>query len=258
VDKPKAAPKDLTLLDEFEKNVETVIGILENSVSIIDHWIKDLPKSARTGGRFIPQRTTNDVVSMLHSFYPFADLFPEIQRFLTTHVPQSERRVDKRYSDINEKIEEIVSKCGQDPRNPPPNPAIPYREMTELMRYIENLVEDLRFCVKKAREKLAAEKWYQNRTIQATLIGAVVLILLSLIGWFVVPYISIRMKPVDNPKMQAPRMPQTPHRSSVKPTQIIKEPVKVRKPQLIGGVVNEPNKGLVGDVVNEPNKGGVK
>ncbi len=153
MNKPKAAPQDLTLLDEFEKNVETVIGILENSVSIIDQWIKDLPKSARTGGRFIPQKTTNDVLSMLHSFYPFADLFPEIHRFLITHAPQFEDRVKKNYSDINKKIQEIVGKCGQDPLNPPPNPAIPYGEMTELRRYIEELVEDLRFCVKAETEQ---------------------------------------------------------------------------------------------------------
>jgi hypothetical protein len=70
-------------------------------------------------------------------------------------VPQFESRVEKRYSDINKKIEEIVGKCGQDPLNPPPNPAIPYGEMTELRRYIEKLVGDLSFCVKEAREKSA-------------------------------------------------------------------------------------------------------
>lgn len=158
MDKPKADSQDLTLLDEFEKNVETVIGILEDSVSIIDQWIKDLPKSARTDGRFVPKRTTNNVIAILESFYPFADLLPEIQRFLITHVPEFESKVGKKYSDINKKIEEIVGKCGQHPLNPPLNPAIPYGEMTELRRYIEKLIGDLSFCVKKAREKLATEK----------------------------------------------------------------------------------------------------
>jgi len=58
----------------------------------------------------------------------------------------------------------------------------------------------------------------------------------------IVSYINNRIRPVDNPKMQAPRMPQTPHRSSARPSQTIQEPVKVRKQQLIEGVVNEPNR----------------
>lgn len=158
MNKPKAAPQDLTLLDEFEKNVETVIGVLENSVSIIDQWIKDLPNSARTGGKFVPRRTIDDLLLMLHSFYPLGDSLPEIKRFLTYHAPRYESRVKKSYSDINKKIDEIVGKCGQGPHplNPLPNPAIPFYEMGELRRDIEKLVGDLRFCVKIAREKLAA------------------------------------------------------------------------------------------------------
>jgi len=100
-----------------------------------------------------------------------------------------------------------------------------------------------------------AERWYQNRNLQATFI----IILVTIAGWFLIPYINSRMRPNGNPKMRAPSMPQTPHGSSVRPNQTIQqEPVKVRKPQLIGGVVNEPNKELVEDIVNEPNKGRVK
>lgn len=173
----KASPQNLTLLAEFEKNVEAVIGILENSANTIDQWIKDLPNSARTGGRFIPQRTIGIVISMLHSFNPFADFLPEIQRFIITYAPKFEDRVEKQYSGINNKIQEIVGKCSQTPLSPPANPAIPFVEMTELKRYIEKLVEDLRFCVKKAREdfkpaaaeqvgvvdKLVKDFWSSNR-----------------------------------------------------------------------------------------------
>ena len=146
----------MTLLDEFEKNVETVIGILENGVSIIDQWFKDLPKFSETGCRFITRRTARDVLSILESFHPFADLFPEIQRFLITHIPQFEGRIKKRDSDINEKIEEIVGKCGQHPLNSPHNPSIPGGKMNELKHNIENLIGDLRFCVKIAKGQLVA------------------------------------------------------------------------------------------------------
>jgi hypothetical protein len=156
VDKPKAAPQDLTLLDEFEQNVETVIGILEDSVRKIDQWIKYVPKSSETGLQSIPQRTNYDVITILESFYLFADSLPEILRFLSTHVPPYESKVKKEYSNINEKILEIVGKCEQNPLNPPPIPVIPYGEMTELRRYIEELVGDLRYCTKEAREKSAA------------------------------------------------------------------------------------------------------
>jgi hypothetical protein len=75
------------------------------------------------------------------------------------------------------------------------------------------------------------------------LLAASILLFLLVAKWLLVPYINSRIRPVDNPSRQATRMPQTPHRS-IKPTQILKEPV-VSKPQLIGipVLVNEPNKG---------------
>ncbi len=89
------------------------------------------------------------------------------------------------------------------------------------------------------------EKWYHNRTIQSALISVAALIFISVIGWLLSYYYfkTNLVQQRGNPKIQASRIPQTPHKS-VKPTQTIQEPAKVQKPQLIG----------IGDVVNEPNK----
>ncbi len=41
-----------------------------------------------------------------------------------------------------------------------------------------------------SKYKADVEKWYQNRTIQAALIGAAVLLLVSIIGWLIILYIN--------------------------------------------------------------------
>jgi len=147
-------PEDSTLLNEFEENVKTVVRILENSKSIIDERLKE-DYSGKTDPRFIAQKTSNAVISILESFNPFGDLFPEILRFLNNYIPNFKDKVEGGYSNINDEIEEIVGKCGQDPLHPPSQPVIPYSEMCKLKRYIELLGNDLRFCVRAAKEEQA-------------------------------------------------------------------------------------------------------
>lgn len=143
----------MTLHEEFEKNVETLVGLLEAGISTINKWFEDV--DMKTNPHYIPQKATNIVISMLESFHPFADLFPKIKRFLTCHIPNFTDKVESRHSDINKTIEDIVAKCSHNPCNPPTPPKIPYAEMSELRRYIELLVEDLHYCVKEAREESA-------------------------------------------------------------------------------------------------------
>jgi len=49
-------------------------------------------------------------------------------------------------------------------------------------------------CAISEKEKVVAkgnaEKWYQNRTIQAALIGAGVLLLVSIVGWLIILYVN--------------------------------------------------------------------
>jgi hypothetical protein len=146
---------DLTLLDEFERNTGVVLDILESSLKTIAKWHEDLGK---TDLRFIAQRTRNDVIGILESFHPFADAFPQILRFLTIHIPEFKSKVEDGYAHIKDKIKEIVHKYGQDPLNVLSEQAKSwvgdlYVEMCELRRYIENLSEDLSFCIRTAREQ---------------------------------------------------------------------------------------------------------
>lgn len=150
MNEPKVDPQDLTLLDEFERNAEVVVGILQSSLTRIAKWNKDLPK---TDLRLIAQRTREDVIKIVESFHPFADAFPQILRFLTTYIPKFKSKVEDEYSNINDKIQEIVRKCSHYPY---PSEQPLYIEMCGLRHEIENLSQDLRFCVKIAREKLAA------------------------------------------------------------------------------------------------------
>jgi hypothetical protein len=79
------------------------------------------------------------------------------------------------------------------------------------------------------------------------LLAAIILLFLAAITSFFVPYINSRIRSDVNPptRIQALPQPQKPHRNSVEPTHILKEPV-ISKQQLIG----------IPDLVNEPNKGG--
>jgi len=155
MNKTKASPQDLTLLDDFEQDTDIVIGILESSLKRIVKWNEDLGKSDL---RFIAKRSINDVIKMLESFAPFGDAYPQILRFLTFHIPQFKVRIEDGYSNITDKIMEIVHKYGQDPFSVLSDQAKSwvgdlYRDMCELRKYTENLSEDLSYCVRIAREK---------------------------------------------------------------------------------------------------------
>lgn len=166
--KSKPNLKNSTLLDEFEKNVKIVTKILDNSINKIDLWIKDFSKLSV---RFIPQRTSNDVITILESFYPFADTLPEIRHFIISYAPEHKDKIEEEYSNINNKIEEIVGKCSQHPLKPSPKPVIPYAEMCQLKKYLEEMTKVLRFCVKKAREESAARANEQNNPIWTKPLG---------------------------------------------------------------------------------------
>jgi hypothetical protein len=142
----------MTLHDEFEQNVKTLVGILDDGIKTTDKWFEDFKKVNEHNLRFLPKRTTDDVISIVEGFYPFRDLFPEILRFLTHHIPNFKDKVESGYSDIKKKTEEIVGKCSYAPLGPPANPVIPYAEMCGLKSSIEQLASDLRFCAKSARE----------------------------------------------------------------------------------------------------------
>jgi hypothetical protein len=88
-----------------------------------------------------------------------------------------------------------------------------------------------------------AKKQHRIWAIMALIITPLV----TIVGWFLVPYINSHIRPDVNPpiRIQALPLPQKPHRSSVKPMRILKEPV-ISKQQLIG----------IPDLVNEPNKAG--
>lgn len=153
MNEPKVGSQDLTPLDEFERNAEVVVGILQSSLTRIDKWIKDLQKYSGTGCRLIPQRTRDDVIKILDSFRPFADAFPKILLFLTTYyITEFKGKVEGGYSNINDKIQEIVRKCSHYPY---PSVQPLYIEMCGLRHDIENLSEVLSFCVRTAREDLA-------------------------------------------------------------------------------------------------------
>jgi hypothetical protein len=152
--KDSPTSQDFTLLDEFERNVETVADILEDGIKTIGKWFEDFKYVKEHNLRFLPKRTTDDVITILKSFYPFGDLLPEIQRYLTHHIPNFKDKVEGQYTDIKNKIEEIIAKCSHAPLNPPARP-VAYAEMSELRRYIELLVGDLRHCVKEAKEDVA-------------------------------------------------------------------------------------------------------
>jgi hypothetical protein len=68
-------------------------------------------------------------------------------------------------------------------------------------------------------------------------------IVLAIINCFLTHYINKHLEPKDNPAVRASQIPQTPHRSSVRPSinRTKEPPAKLRIPQL--HAVNEPNGG---------------
>jgi hypothetical protein len=141
------------LFKEFEQNVKTLAGILDDGIKKMDKWFEDFKGVNERNRLYFLKRTSDDVISIVKSFYPFGDLFPEIQRFLIHHIPNFKGEVDKVYSNIGSKSEEIVGKCGYAPLNPPANPVIPWGEMRELKNSIEELGKNLRYCVEIAKEE---------------------------------------------------------------------------------------------------------
>jgi hypothetical protein len=153
--KTKASTQELKPLDDFEQNTGIVIGILENSLQRIVKWHNDFGK---TDQRFIAKRSINDVIKILESFAPFGDAFPQIRRFLNFYIPEYKERVEDGYSNIKNKIREIVHKYGQDPLSVLSDQAKSwegelYLDMCDLRSYTENLSKDLSYCVRIARER---------------------------------------------------------------------------------------------------------
>ncbi len=72
-------------------------------------------------------------------------------------------------------------------------------------------------------------------------LAILILLFLPVFKWFLVPQWNKHFEQKDNPAIQAPRIPQAPRRSSVRPNvNPTKElPVKISRPQL--HAVNEPN-----------------
>ena len=87
-------------------------------------------------------------------------------------------------------------------------------------------------------------KWVIEKVVIGTAIGVTIGIIVGIL----VPQLNKYFERKDNPAVQAPRMPQIPHKSSVRPNvnQTKQVPVKIRKPQL--EAVNEPNKGGYGQI----------
>ena len=148
----KVAEK-MTLHNEFEQNVKTLAVILHKSIETIDKWLEDLKGVNERNWFYFLKRTSDDVISIAQSFYPFRDLFPEIQRFLIHHNPNFTGKVEKVYSNIRSKSEEIVGKCSFAPLGLQTRPAIPYGEMCDLKGSIEELAKDLHYCVRADKEE---------------------------------------------------------------------------------------------------------
>jgi hypothetical protein len=144
------APENKAVYQEFEENIDEVVKILKDGISKIDKWIKNMPK---TDSQFLAKRATDAVISILESFYPFYDAFLQMRPFLKVYIPALKGDVEEEYSNIKDKIEEIVHKCGQHPLRSPSNPIIPYNEMCDLKHDMDKLIGELSFCRKIAKDE---------------------------------------------------------------------------------------------------------
>lgn len=157
--KNNPTPQTMTLLEEFEQNVEIVVGGLTNCIKTIDQQlnIKDLGEdkceTVSSKGRKETFTMMSDLVTgvkkgaaikvnnAIGQALPLIGCYlSEILLFLTQYIPRFRDNIERQYNDITKQ----TARIGQISE--------PIGEIIVLKGSIEKLAEDLRYCVRVAKE----------------------------------------------------------------------------------------------------------
>jgi hypothetical protein len=166
----------MTLVEEFEDNVEVVVEGLEYLIEIIDHqFISEDVDTKEIKGitlktslvKGLKENAACDVsVNLYLTSCVWRNAFNEILMWLTRYMPQFKSKIEKQYSDIIKQVNAIPSRC-RTFENSQCRSRIRRSKRTEeaqsdgllgLKTGIRKLADYLRYCAKMAREDLASKK----------------------------------------------------------------------------------------------------
>lgn len=218
------------------------VELLFRHIKLLDDFQLRFRASIMTG------KTLYDLTEKVNSVNPTARQF---SYFYDYQVCCQDNFID----DLKRWIKEAGTKPSETKQDAAPTNIFNIKNFQGVMGDVhqpENLQIGNNASISKQTVKVTTtEKRHNNWPI----IVLIITTLVTIAGWFFVPYINSRIKPDVNPpiRIQALPLPQKPHRSSVKPMHILSEPV-ISKQQLIGipELINEPNKD--GRETNDSNK----
>ena len=167
----------MTLLEEFEQNVKTVVEILENCLETIEQqFIYEDEQVDQKEGIILKtscvkglkeEAAWNVSIVTFTSFSLWGNAFNEILMWLTRYMPQFKGKIEGQYCNIVKRVNAIPSvqhafRDGRSHRSRQTEE----RQSIELFGFeneIRKLADDLRYCAKIAREELGAENPEETR-----------------------------------------------------------------------------------------------
>ncbi|MCP4614100.1 MAG: hypothetical protein GY845_35885 [Planctomycetes bacterium] len=148
----------MSLLKEFEENVDEVVKIFESISKVIEQQLiyKDLSINqigditvVTSLGMSLKEKALNDVsVAMYFGSALWKNSFHEILMWLNRNIPQYKSQIERQYSKIVNDLNALLS-AQHDWQG---------IGLEGLQGEIERLVNDLHYCKKMAKEELATEK----------------------------------------------------------------------------------------------------
>ena len=167
----------MTLLEEFEQNVKTVVEVLENCLETIEQqFIYENEQVDQKEGIILKtscvkglkeEAAWNVSIATFMSFSLWGNAFNEILMWLTRYMPQFKGKIERQYCNIVKRVNAIPSvqhafRDGRSHRSRQTEE----RQSIELFGFeneIRKLADDLRYCAKIAREELGTENPEETR-----------------------------------------------------------------------------------------------
>lgn len=168
---PEEGQVKMTLLEEFEENVEVVVEGLEKLIEIIEHQfiVEDVDTKEIKGitlktclVKGLKENAASDVsLNLYFASCLWKNRFSEIFMYLTKYLPQFKSKIEKQYFDIIKQVNAIPSRCRTFENSQCRSKRTEEAQsdgLSGLETGIRRLADDLRYCAKMAREDLASKE----------------------------------------------------------------------------------------------------